>query len=90
LVSRLNIPIFVHITNIPVGYDALDADYNLNVLFTREVDNAANTIRLILGGVLSEFPDLKFVMSHLGEAFLPFWRGLNGTFISGLKKFGPN
>jgi len=83
LVSRLDIPIFVHITNIPVGYDALDANYNLNVLFTREVDNAANTIRIVLGGVLSEFPDLKFVMSHMGggisailerfDRYLHFW-----------------
>jgi len=65
-VSRLNVPIFVHITNIPVGYSALDAPYNLNVSMTREFDNAAGVARLILGGVLNEFPDLKFVVSHLG------------------------
>jgi predicted TIM-barrel fold metal-dependent hydrolase len=97
LVSLLNIPIFVHITNIPVGYEALDADYNLNVLFTREVDNAANTIRLILGGVLSEFPDLKFVMSHLGggisailerfERYLHFWAEKIWTELGGQSPF---
>jgi predicted TIM-barrel fold metal-dependent hydrolase len=65
-VSHLKIPIFVHITNIPVGYTALDAPYNLNVSMTREFDLAASTARLILGGVIVEFPDIKFVMSHLG------------------------
>jgi len=82
-VLRLKIPVFVHITNIPTGYEALDARYNLNVIFTREVDIAANVLRLILGGVLAEFPDLTFVMSHLGggitaileriERYVHFW-----------------
>jgi len=65
-VSQLKIPIFVHITNIPVGYPGFDAPYNLNVSMTREFDLAGNTVRLVLGGVLAEFPDLTFVMSHLG------------------------
>lgn len=64
-VSKLKIPIFVHITNIPKGYPGFDAPYNLNVSMTREFDLAGNTARLILGGVLAEFPDLTFIMSHL-------------------------
>lgn len=97
LVTRLNIPIFVHITNIPVGYDALDADYNFNVIFTREVDNAANTLRLVLGGVLSKFPDLKIVMSHLGggisaimeriQRYLHFWGEKIWTELGGKPPF---
>ncbi len=66
LISRLKVPIFVHITNIPVGYTALDAPYNLNVTMTREFDNAAAAARLVLGGVLTAFPDLTIVMSHMG------------------------
>ena len=57
MVSNMKIPIFVHITNVPVGYDALDVSYNLNVTMTREFDVAANTVRLVLGGILVEFPD---------------------------------
>lgn len=93
-VSRLNIPVFVHITNIPVGYDALDAAFNLNVTMTREFDIAANAARLVLGGVLTEFPDLKIVMSHMGGGIASilerieryvgawgekFWNELGGT-----------
>lgn len=66
MVLKLDIPIFVHITSVPVGYDALDAPYNMNIALTREFDIAANTVRLILGGVLSSFPNLKFVIAHMG------------------------
>ena len=65
-VSGYNVPIFVHITNIPQNYTAYDAPYNTNVLITREADVAHNTFRLIFGGVLSEFPDLTFVIAHMG------------------------
>ncbi len=65
-IIQFNVPIFVHITNIPIGYPAMDASYNLNVTMTREFDVAANAARLILGGVLVEFPDLKIVMAHMG------------------------
>lgn len=93
-VSDLKVPIFVHITIIPVGYDALDASYNLNVTMTREFDIATATARLILGGVLVEFPNLKFVMGHMGggissileriERYIDvwgdrFWTELGGT-----------
>ena len=66
LVQKLDIPVFVHITGVPTGYDALDANWNINVTLTREFDIASNTIRLVAGGVLSDFPDLKFVIAHLG------------------------
>jgi len=93
-VSRLKVPIFVHVTFSPVGYSALDAPYNLNVSMTREFDVAAATVRLILGGVLANFPDLEFVMPHMGggissilertELYLDiygekYWRELGGT-----------
>ena len=93
-VSGHKVPIFVHITNFPVGYEALDAPYNVNVTMTREFDIAANTARLVLGGVLTAFPDLTFVISHLGggisalmeriERYVHvwgdrFWNELGGT-----------
>jgi len=93
-VSDLSVPIFVHITNIPVGYDALDAPYDLNVTMTREFDIAAATTRLILGGVLAAFPNLRFIIGHMGggiaailerlERYIDtygdrFWTQLGGT-----------
>ncbi len=65
-VSKMDVPIFVHITSAPVGFEAMEAPYNLNVTMTREFDIASNTARLILGGVLTNFPDLKIIISHLG------------------------
>lgn len=68
LVSSLKIPIYIHPTplSLLVGYDAFHADYDLYQSLAREFDLANATVRIILGGVLSEFPDLKFVISHLG------------------------
>ena len=65
-ISMLNIPIFVHVTNAPIGYEAFDANYNLDVTLAREFDIANAVSRVILGGVLMKFPDLKFVFSHMG------------------------
>ena len=97
--SRWNKPIFVHITNIPVGYPAMDAKYNLNVTVTRELDIIGNTIRLVLGGVLSEFPDLRIVMSHLGggvssildrvERYVHCWGEKIWTELGTTPPFGP-
>lgn len=93
-VSYLKVPIFIHITLAPIGYEALDATYNLNVVMTREFDIAATTARLILGGVITAFPDLQFVISHMGggiasilervERYINtwgdrFWTELGGT-----------
>jgi predicted TIM-barrel fold metal-dependent hydrolase len=65
-ISQMDVPIFVHITSAPVGFEAMEALYNLNVTMTREFDIASNTARLIMGGVLTNFPDLKIIVSHLG------------------------
>lgn len=66
MVSKLNVPIFVHVTSFPIGYDAFDAPYNLNVTLTRECDVTSATVRLILGGIMTKFPRLKFVVAHMG------------------------
>jgi predicted TIM-barrel fold metal-dependent hydrolase len=59
-------PIFIHITDVPVKYEAYDAPYNMNIAVTREADLLNNTVRLVLGGVVRAFPDVPFVISHLG------------------------
>lgn len=65
-VSELDVPINVHITTSPEGFDALKAPYALYYVVAREFDMAAETLRLCFGGVLEEFPDLEFIMNHFG------------------------
>lgn len=65
-VSELRIPIFVHPSLIASGFDACNAPYDLNRALVREFDLALATARICLGGVLEEFPDLKFIMAHFG------------------------
>jgi predicted TIM-barrel fold metal-dependent hydrolase len=65
-VSALNVPIFVHPSGVQLGYDVLEAPYELGRSVGREMDLMLATARVILSGVLEDFPDLKFVMSHLG------------------------
>lgn len=64
--QELDIPIFVHVAPLPLGYDALNGAYDLHRMIGREFDLATATTRLILSGVLDEFPNLKFVIAHLG------------------------
>lgn len=65
-VSRLRIPIFVHVSLLANGFDACEAPYDLNRTIVREFDLALATTRICLGGVLEEFPDLKFIIAHFG------------------------
>jgi len=65
-VCSLDIPIFVHVSGIPAGYDILNAPFDLYRSIGREMDLMVATTRIILGGVLEEFSDLKFVISHMG------------------------
>ncbi len=65
-VSKLDIPLFIHISPSPRGFDALNAPYNLNETMAREFDVATAIARVCIGGVLEDFPDLKLVFSHLG------------------------
>lgn len=62
----LNVPIFVHVSGKPSGYDIMNAPYDLSRGIGREIDLVMATTRLIMGGVLESFPDLKFVISHMG------------------------
>jgi aminocarboxymuconate-semialdehyde decarboxylase len=48
------------------GFDAFIAPYDLNRTLVREFDLALATARICLGGVLEDFPDLKFVIAHFG------------------------
>jgi len=64
-VNELNVPIFVHPVMVPKGYD-LVKDYDLGRIIGREMDLALATTRIIAGGILERFPNLKFVIGHFG------------------------
>lgn len=64
-VSELDVPIFVHPAMVPKGYD-LVKDYDLARIIGREMDLALATTRIIAGGILERFPNLKFVIGHFG------------------------
>jgi len=65
-VSALNVPIFIHPSGVQQGMSILDAPYDLGRSIGREMDLIVATTRLILSGVLDDFSDLKFVISHKG------------------------
>ena len=65
-VSRLNIPIFIHPSGVQSGFDILDASYDLGRSIGRELDLQVAITRIILSGVLEDFPNLKLVISHIG------------------------
>jgi predicted TIM-barrel fold metal-dependent hydrolase len=65
-VSELGILIDVHVTLEPPGFDAVHAAYALYYVMARELDMCAATLRVCLGGVLGDFPDLVLIMNHFG------------------------
>jgi predicted TIM-barrel fold metal-dependent hydrolase len=65
-VCSLNIPIFVHVSGAPSGYEIMNAPYDLNRGIAREFDLIMATTRIIMGGILEDFPDIKFVIAHMG------------------------
>lgn len=65
LMNRLGAPIFVHPALSPKGYSLMQ-DYMLPVILTREFDLGLAVTRLIAGGMVERFSDLKFVFAHFG------------------------
>src|SRR5574341_2062343 len=64
-VSELDVPIFVHPAMVPQGYQHL-MDYDLARILGRELDLSVAATRIIAGGILDRFPNLKFVIGHFG------------------------
>ena len=65
-VATLDVPIDVHILGEAPGFDALRAPYGLYYVVMREFEMVNTVLRVCLGGVLEDFPDLKFIMNHFG------------------------
>src|SRR5450759_2518516 len=68
-VSKLRVPIFVHPSIKLEGFDACKAPYDLYRTIGREFDLALATFRLCAGGVMQDFPDLKFIVAHFGGGY---------------------
>jgi len=84
-VSKLNVPIFIHPSGVQLGFDILKAPYDLFRSIGRELDLMIATTRIILSGVLEDFPNLQFVISHKGGGIaalkerIDYWFGSPGT-----------
>ena len=80
----MNVPIFIHPSGVQLGFDILNAPYDLYRSVGRELDLIVATTRLILSGVLEDFPDLRFVISHKGGGIvaikerIEYWFGAPG------------
>lgn len=78
-VQKLDVPIYVHCsTRGLVGFPALDAPYRLDVGLGWEFELMTATTRLIMGGVLEDFPELKIVISHFGGGISSILERLGG------------
>jgi aminocarboxymuconate-semialdehyde decarboxylase len=65
-VAELDIPILIHPMT-PAGNDSMN-DYRLAPMIGFEMDLCLAAVRIIMGGILRDFPDLKLIISHLGGA----------------------
>ncbi|HWO43235.1 MAG TPA: amidohydrolase family protein [Candidatus Eisenbacteria bacterium] len=70
--QALGIPIFIHPTT-PLGAQVMQ-EWRLAIILGFEFDIMLSATRLAYSGILERFPELNFVVSHLG-AGLPFLAG---------------
>ena len=70
--QALGIPIFIHPTT-PLGAQVMQ-EWRLAIILGFEFDVMLSATRLAYSGVLEKFPELNFVISHLG-AGIPFLAG---------------
>jgi predicted TIM-barrel fold metal-dependent hydrolase len=73
--DELGIPIFVHAAGCPVCAPILH-QYELETTLGRPLDHALVTTRVLYGGVLEEFRNIRFLMGHLGGMFYAVTRRL--------------
>ncbi len=64
-VCELDVPVFVHPALVPAGYEFVK-DYDLPRVLGREIDLSVATTRIIAGGVLDRFPNVKLIIAHFG------------------------
>jgi aminocarboxymuconate-semialdehyde decarboxylase len=67
-VNELGIPVFVHAAGCPLDMPSLDR-FALGSTLGRGLDHALVTARLLYSGVIEAFPNVRFLMGHLGGSF---------------------
>jgi aminocarboxymuconate-semialdehyde decarboxylase len=73
-VEKLNLPVFLHPTDV-IFQDMLDGyDGALHLSLGRVIEVSVAAMRLILSGMMERHPELKIVMSHTGGS-LPYQAG---------------
>ena len=72
-VSELNLPVFIHPSNVCGAEDRLK-EFHLKNLIGNPLDTSIAVACLIFGGVLDRYPKLRFYLSHTG-GFVPWIRG---------------
>lgn len=70
--QELRVPIFIHPTT-PLGAQVMQ-EWRLAIILGFEFDIVLSATRLAYSGILERFPELNFVVSHLG-AGIPFLAG---------------
>jgi aminocarboxymuconate-semialdehyde decarboxylase len=70
--QQLGVPVFIHPTT-PLGAQVMQ-EWRLAIILGFEFDIVLSATRLAYSGILDRFPDLNFVISHLG-AGIPFLAG---------------
>jgi aminocarboxymuconate-semialdehyde decarboxylase len=65
-VAELDIPIFIHPMT-PAGNEAMN-DYRLAPMIGFEMELCLATVRIVMGGLLKDYPNLKFIIGHMGGA----------------------
>jgi aminocarboxymuconate-semialdehyde decarboxylase len=72
-VAELDLPVYIHPTNVCGGKDRLK-DFYLGNFIGNPLDTTIAAACLIFGGVLDRYPNLHFYLSHMG-GFVPWIRG---------------
>jgi aminocarboxymuconate-semialdehyde decarboxylase len=67
LVTQLGVPIFVHPPRVTIGAEKMEI-FRLPEMIGRPFDTALSLVRFILMGGFEKFPDLKWVLAHMGGA----------------------
>jgi 5-carboxyvanillate decarboxylase len=72
--TATNAAIYIHPRNMPDPCSFMvRADVNLaGAMWGFQMETGLHAMRLIVGGVFDQFPSLKIILGHMGEA-LPFW-----------------
>lgn len=72
-VQALGTPIYMHPRNPPAQMHEAFTDYTMGgALWGYAMETSQHVVRLLMGGVFDEFPELTIVLGHMGEG-LPFW-----------------